>query len=370
MKKIPPSHHKVRVLIVDDSAFVRRTLTKILERDQRVEVIGTAWDGQEAIEKIARFSPDVVTMDLNMPNMDGIEALDIIMREMPLPVIVVSSLNRDIIEETLEALEHGAIDFILKPTDLASEKLYQIQTQLVNKVIAIASLKGKTMTSTVRKVLPTPEPMPLPAFFPFPSSRRVECVAIGVSTGGPSALYHIIPHLPEDFPAGILIVQHMPPGFTKPLADRMNKNSRITVKEAEMGDEVTPGVALIAPGGNHMFLSISGQTASGQGRTKQPKVTIRIDPEPSHYIHIPSIDLTFTDVANVYREKSVGVILTGMGKDGVDGLEKIKAFGGSSIAEDESTCVVFGMPEVAIRRGIVDRVAPVHDIARLLIEIV
>ncbi|GAK57869.1 response regulator receiver modulated CheB methylesterase [Candidatus Vecturithrix granuli] len=221
------------------------------------------------------------------------------------------------------------------------------------------------MTPAVRQALPSPEPMPPRIFSSFPSSRRVECVAIGVSTGGPSALYHIIPHLPVDFPAGILIVQHMPPGFTKPLAERMNKNSRITVKEAEMGDEVTPGVAFIAPGGNHMFLSVSGQI-----RTKQPKVTIRIDPEPSHYIHIPSIDLTFSDVANVYKDKSVGVILTGMGKDGVDGLEKIKASGGSSIAEDESTCVVFGMPEVAIRRGIVDRVAPVYDIARLLMEIV
>ncbi len=365
MKKIPPSHHKVRVLIVDDSAFVRRTLTKILERDQRVEVIGTAWDGLEAIEKIARFSPDVVTMDLNMPNMDGIEALDIIMREMPLPVIVVSSLNRDIIEETLEALEHGAVDFILKPTELASEKLYQIQTQLINKVIAIASLKGKTMTPAVRRTSPSPELTPPPPSFSAPSFGHVECVAIGVSTGGPSALYQIIPQLPNDFPAGILIVQHMPPGFTKPLAERMNRNSHITVKEAEMGDEVTPGVALVAPGGNHMYL-----TASGQKRTKHSKVTIRIDPEPSHYIHIPSIDLTFADVANIYKDKSIGVILTGMGKDGVDGLEKIKASGGSSIAEAESTCVVFGMPEVAIRRGIVDHVAPVYDIARLLMDIV
>lgn len=362
MKHIPPSRHKVRVLIVDDSAFVRRTLTKILERDSRIEVIGTAWDGKEAIEKIARLSPDVVTMDLNMPKMDGIEALDIIMREMPLPVIVVSSLNQDIIEETLEALEHGAVDFILKPTELASEKLYQIQNQLINKVVTIASLKKHTISSRVQRTMPFSQGIkPPPLTFP-PSSqeRAIECVAIGVSTGGPSALYQIIPQLPDNFPAGILIVQHMPPGFTKPLAERMNKNSQITVKEAENGDTVTPGVALVAPGGNHLYLE----------RTKQQTITVRVDPEPSHYIHIPSIDLTFSDVAEVYKDRSIGIILTGMGKDGVDGLEKIKLAGGSSIAEDESTCVVFGMPEVAIRRGIIDKVAPVYHIARLLIEMV
>ena len=361
MNNFPPSRQKVRVLIVDDSAFVRRTLTKILERDPRIEVVGTAWDGKEAIEKIPRFSPDVVTMDLNMPNMDGIEALDIIMREMPLPVIVVSSLNQDIIEETLEALEHGAVDFIIKPTELASEKLFQIQTQLVNKVVAIASLKGKTIQRSFRRNLSLKQPEPHHIPRPATSPGRVDCVAIGVSTGGPTALYQIIPQLPKDFPAGIVIVQHMPSGFTKPLADRMNKNSNITVKEAEMGDEVTPGVALVAPGGSHMFL---------ERKKRQHTVVVRVDPEPSHYIHIPSIDITFTNVAEVYQERSLGVILTGMGKDGVEGLEKIKSCGGSSIAEDESTCVVFGMPEVAIRRGVVDKVAPVYDIADLLIEMV
>lgn len=371
MKHISPSRQRVRVLIVDDSAFVRRTLTKILERDSRIEVIGTAWDGREAIEKIARLSPDVVTMDLNMPKMDGIEALDVIMREMPLPVIVVSSLNQDIIEETLEALEHGAVDFILKPTELASEKLYQIQTQLINKVITLASLKGKTISSRVQKTLPISQGVkPPPLAFPSSSQQHRECVAIGVSTGGPSALYQIIPQLPVNFPAGILIIQHMPPGFTKPLAERMNKNSQITVKEAEQGDEITPGLALVAPGGNHLYLSTVGQASEEKRGPKQQSVTVRIDPEPSHYIHVPSIDLTFSDVANVYKERSIGVILTGMGKDGVDGLEKIKAAGGSAIAEDESTCVVFGMPEVAIRRGIIDKVAPVHHIARLLIEMV
>ncbi len=344
MKKgLSPSRHKVRVLVVDDSAFARRTITKILERDHRVEVVGTAWDGLEAIEKIPKLHPDVVTMDLNMPHMTGMEALDIIMREMPLPVIVISSMNKEIIEETLEALEHGAVDFILKPTELASDKLFQIQTELINKVVMIASLKGETIqnkfrTTELHKRLDHPlTPRP-------PSPVKVDCVAIGVSTGGPTALYQIIPKLPENFPAGIVIVQHMPPGFTKPLAERMDKNSNITVKEAEMGDEITPGVALVAPGGYHLFLE----------RNKTRKVVIRIDPEPSHLIHIPSIDLTFSDVAAIYKNRSLGVILTGMGKDGVEGLQKIKNYGGGSIAEDESTCVVFGMPEVAIQRGIID----------------
>jgi two-component system chemotaxis response regulator CheB len=187
----------------------------------------------------------------------------------------------------------------------------------------------------------------------------VDCVAIGVSTGGPTALYQIIPKLPEEFPAGIVIVQHMPPGFTKPLAERMDKNSNILVKEAEMGDEVAPGVALIAPGGSHLFLERKGS-----------KVIANTDPEPSDLIHIPSIDLTFSDVAEVYRHRSLGIILTGMGKDGVEGLQKMKEYGAKSIAEDESTCVVFGMPEVAIQRGIIDRVAPVYDIAEIIMQMI
>jgi two-component system chemotaxis response regulator CheB len=363
-KRISSSQHKVRVLIVDDSAFARRTITKILERDPRIEVVGTAWDGLEAIEKIPKLRPDVVTMDLNMPHMTGMEAIDIIMREMPLPVIVVSSMNKEIIEETLEALEHGAVDFILKPTELASDKLFQIESELINKVVTIASLKGETIQ---RKVLPSEIQKRLAHHHQFhphisrsPSSLRVDCVAIGVSTGGPTALYQIIPELPEDFPAGIVIVQHMPPGFTKPLAERMDKNSNITVKEAQMGDEITPGVALVAPGGYHLFLE----------RNKSHNVVVRIDPEPSNLIHIPSIDLTFSDVAEIFHKRSLGVILTGMGKDGVEGLQKIKDYGGSSIAEDESTCVVFGMPEVAIQRGIIDKVAPVYDIADIIMEMI
>ncbi len=359
MEHFPYLRQKVRVLIVDDSAFARRTLTKILERDSRIDVIGTAWDGKEALDKIARLSPDVVTMDINMPNMDGIEAIDIIMREMPLPVIVVSSLNQHIIEETFEALEHGAIDFILKPTELASEKLYQIQSELINKIVTIASLKGPSLQKNLRKSSPPPPPQKSSRIPDFVSRvHRVDCVAIGVSTGGPTALYQIIPKLPSNFPAGIVIVQHMPPGFTKPLADRMNKNSQMTVKEAETGDEISPGVVLVAPGGQHLFLK----------HDRRGKVVIHIDSEPSHYIHIPSIDITFSNVAEIFQQRSVGVILTGMGKDGVEGLEKIKSYGGYAIAEDESTCVVFGMPEVAIRRGIVDKIAPVYNIADLLIE--
>ncbi|MCP4398100.1 MAG: chemotaxis response regulator protein-glutamate methylesterase [bacterium] len=356
MKTFPPSLHKVRVLIVDDSAFARRTLTKILEHDLRIDVVGTAWDGQEALDKISQLSPDVVTLDINMPKMNGIEALDIIMREMPLPVIIVSSLNQDIIEETLEALEHGAVDFILKPTELASDKLYQIQSELVNKVVTIASLEGRRIQKSLQHPHPPKIRLPQKSLKTVSPDRQADCIAIGVSTGGPTALYQIIPMLPEDFPCGIIVVQHMPPGFTKPLADRMNKNSKITVKEAETGDEVRPGLALIAPGGYHLYLK----------QDVRQKIVARTDPEPSHYIHIPSIDITFADVADIYRRRSIGIILTGMGKDGVEGLEKIKENGGYSIAEDESTCVVFGMPEVAIRRGIVDKIAPIYDIAEIL----
>ena len=365
MTSFSGTYEKIRVLVVDDSAFVRRALTKILEHDPRIEVIGTAWDGREAIEKIPRMKPDVVTMDINMPKMNGIEALDVIMREMPVPVIIVSSLEKYIIEETLEALEHGAVDFVIKPTDLASDLLFQIKTELISKVVALASLKRNIaplqMTVTQAPKRQTLQEPRLPVRAPAPRVKaKIECVAIGVSTGGPTALYQIIPRLPPNFSAGVLIVQHMPPGFTKPLADRMNKNCVLDVKEAESGDEVRPGLVLIAPGGHHMFLRTDARK----------KIVIDINREPSHYIHIPSIDITFSDVADLYRERAVGVILTGMGKDGVDGLERIKNNGGRSIAEDESTCVVFGMPEVAIRRGIVEKIAPIYNIADILMEMV
>ncbi len=359
MKGLPLSHPKVRVLIVDDSAFARRTITKILERDPRIEVVGTAWDGLEAIEKISRLRPDVVTMDLNMPHMTGMEALDIIMREMPLPVIVISSLNQEIIEETLEALEHGAVDFILKPTELASDKLFQIQSQLISKVVTIASLQKEEFQNKYRTSQIQQDLAQLVSHHVHPPIK-VDCVAIGVSTGGPTALYQIIPKLPKDFPTGLVIVQHMPPGFTKPLAERMDKNSQIRVKEAQMGDEVEPGVALVAPGGFHLFLE----------RRNNDAVVTRIDAEPSDLIHIPSIDLTFSSVADIYKQRSLGIILTGMGKDGVEGLQKIKQFGGASLVEDESTCVVFGMPEVAIKRGIADKIAPVYEIAELIIDMI
>ncbi len=359
----PITHNRVRVFIVDDSAFVRRTLTKMLERDPRIEVIGTAWDGREAVEKIPRLKPDVVTLDINMPKMNGIEALDIIMKKMPVPVIIVSSEDQYIIEETLEALEHGAVDFILKPTNNASEKLFQIQTELVSKVLALAASKHKLLAQEPHPPLLQRETRPQPPLHPAAAPKmriQPECVAIGVSTGGPTALYHIIPKLPKDFPAGIVIIQHMPPGFTKPLADRMNKNSALTVKEAENGDEVVPGLVLVAPGGHHLFLR----------RDMRKKIIARVDSEPSHYIHIPSIDITFSDVADLYHDAAIGIILTGMGKDGVDGLERIKQNGGRTIAEDESTCVVFGMPEVAIRRGIIDRIAPIHEVAGVLLEMI
>ena len=354
---------KFRVLVIDDEVDFVETIVKRL-RDRGLEAEG-ALSGPEGLQLLDNKEFDVIILDVNMPKMNGIEALDVIMREMPVPVIIVSSLEKYIIEETLEALEHGAVDFVIKPTDLASDLLFQIKTELISKVVALASLKRNIaplqMTVTQAPKRQTLQEPRLPVRAPAPRVKaKIECVAIGVSTGGPTALYQIIPRLPQNFSAGILIVQHMPPGFTKPLADRMNKNCVLDVKEAESGDEIRPGLVLIAPGGHHMFLRTDARK----------KIVIDINREPSHYIHIPSIDITFSDVADLYRERAVGVILTGMGKDGVDGLERIKNNGGRSIAEDESTCVVFGMPEVAIRRGIVEKIAPIYNIADILLEMV
>jgi len=348
---------KVKVLIVDDSAFARRTLTKILEQDPRIAVIGTAWDGREALEKIKKLRPDVITLDIMMPNMTGVEVLDVLIKEMPTPVIVVSSLNQEVIKETLVALERGAVDFILKPTELASEKLFQIKTELINKVITAASLKGKALQDRVLQHTLSQQEVKVVTRKEKPP--QVDCVAIGVSTGGPTALNHIIPKLPKNFPAGVLVVQHMPPGFTESLADRMNRHSQIEVKEAREGDIVKPGRALIAPGGFHLSLE-----------RKKYAIVARVHREPSDVIHIPSIDITFSSVADIYGGRSLGVILTGMGKDGVQGLQKIKQKGGLSIAEDESTCVVFGMPQVAISMGIVDKIVPIYHVAETIIEMI
>lgn len=329
----------MKVLVVDDSALIRLRVSEIL-RNAGFEVF-TAKDGLDALEKVAKFDPDVITLDVNMPNMDGLRMLERLMKEKPKPVIMLSSLTHEGARETMEALRLGALDFIPKPSggieEIADELIRKITMAVkVNpNIIRLQNLK-RLRGEVVRRNW----------------KAKGVCVIIGSSTGGPSALEHIIPRLPEDFPAPVFIVQHMPPNFTKQLADRLNEISEIEVKEAEDNEKVRNGVAYIAPGGMHMKL-----------RKALSVVRIKVfDGLPVNNVK-PSVDVTAESVAQVYGSKTVGVILTGMGEDGARGMKMIHDLGGKVIACSEDTCVVFGMPKAAIEMGAVDSIKPLYEIA-------
>jgi two-component system chemotaxis response regulator CheB len=329
----------MKVLVVDDSALIRLRVSEIL-RNAGFEVF-TAKDGLDALEKVAKFDPDVITLDVNMPNMDGLRMLERLMKEKPKPVIMLSSLTHEGARETIEALRLGALDFIPKP----SGGIEEIADELIRKITMVVKVS--------------------PNIIRLQNLRRLKgevvrrnwkangvCVIVGSSTGGPSALEHIIPRLPEDFPAPVFIVQHMPPNFTKQLADRLNEISEIEVKEAEDNERVRNGVAYIAPGGMHMKL-----------RRALSVVRIKVfDGLPVNNVK-PSVDVTADSVAQVYGSKAVGVILTGMGEDGARGMKRIHDLGGKVIACSEDTCVVFGMPKAAIEIGAVDSIKPLYEIA-------
>jgi len=351
----------IRVLIVDDSAFMRNALGKMLASDPGIAVVGTARDGIEALEKIASLKPDLVTMDIEMPRMDGIEALRRIMATAPLPVIMVSSLTVEGARATLEALEIGAVDFLSKNLADLSVNILQVRKVLLEKVKQIG-----------RRRLPPP-PQGRPARPPqayvsqapegqqdYRKERRLAIVAIGTSTGGPKALQDVIPKLPKEFPVPVLVVQHMPPAFTGPFADRMNELSHVTVKEAEDGEPVKAGVVLVAPGRGHLSVR--------RGRVGECVVTI--DENRPDLIYRPSADVMMSSVAGVFPGRALGVILTGMGNDGEKGMKAIKATGGRTIAQNEETCVVYGMSRVVIEGSLADKVVPLSEVAGEIINAV
>ncbi|MDY6892690.1 MAG: chemotaxis response regulator protein-glutamate methylesterase [Chloroflexota bacterium] len=339
--------HKTRLLIVDDSAYVRSTLAKKLGCDPEIEIVGYAQDGIEAVEKTAILKPDVITMDVVMPRMDGITALERIMLECPTPVVMLSALTAEGAESTIKALAMGAVDFFLKHS-VASPAGHEETTQeLIHKIKGAAGV-----TISRRKIIAKPRPahqqIHKPAVRSSSSINRV--VIIGSSTGGPQALCELIPALSASIPAPILIVQHMPEGFTRSLADRLNQISEITVKEAQSGDLIWPGQALLAPGGYHMIIAKNGK--------------IGLDKGPTECGVRPSVNITMESVARVYGNSSLGVVLTGMGSDGTRGATLIKAAGGNVIVEDKSTCAIYGMPGSVVEAGAADKVLPLHMMAR------
>jgi two-component system chemotaxis response regulator CheB len=343
----------IRVIIVDDSAFMRKALTNMLQTDEEIEVIATARNGEEALDKIGKLKPDIVTLDVEMPGMNGLEVLKIIMQQMPLPVLMVSSLTNEGAQATLDALDLGAIDFIPKNLSDLSLNILKIKDELINKVKSI--VPGKASLSPLSRGKPCQ--VSLSGDIPC---HKVSVVAIGTSTGGPKALQEVLTRIPADFPAGILIVQHMPVAFTGPFAQRLDQVCAIKVKEAEPGDTVQSGVALLAPGDRHM--KVIKKNATG--------VNIELTRYPENLLHRPSVDVLMLSVAEVYSSHCIGVILTGMGHDGREGIIKIKQNRGSTMAQDEGSCVVFGMPKAAIETGAIDKVVPLIDISRELINMV
>jgi two-component system chemotaxis response regulator CheB len=345
------SLHRIRVLIVDDSAIVRQTLREVLASDPEIEVIGTAGDPFVAAERIAEQVPDVITLDIEMPRMDGLTFLQKIMSQHPIPVVICSSLAEDRAQSTLKALEYGAVDIITKPRFGTKQFLEESRITLCNAVKAAAAAKLRLLSPS-RAVEPK---LTADAILSPGTSAMLETtekvVVIGASTGGTEALRTLLEALPSDCP-GIVIVQHMPELFTRAFAKRLDSLCSITVKEAESNDTVLRGQALIAPGNHHTLIKRSGA-----------RYYVEIKDGPLVCRHRPSVDVLFRSAARYVGQNAVGVILTGMGDDGARGMLEMKQAGAMTIAQDEASCVVFGMPKEAIKYGAVSKILPLQAVA-------
>ena len=378
----------IRVLIVDDSAFMRRAISSLLEAENDIKVIGQAKDGEDAVKQVKDLKPDVVTMDIEMPKMDGLTALKIIMEENPLPVIMLSSLTEEGAKATLDALDYGAVDYIPKNLSNVSLNILKVKDDLISKIRAVTANKVIYMvkpsfenhdnillkSDNNRTKYDNDIGLTAKTLHSGGSNNngnnnsninpniglysKKEIVAIGSSTGGPKALQEVIPLLPADFPFPLLLVQHMPKAFTGPFAQRLSGISHIKVLEAEGGEIIKPGTAYLAPGDKHMSIKRDGKDG----------VRIFISEEPKDLINRPSVTVMMKSVAEEYHEKSIAVMLTGMGSDGLDGMSAIKKYGGSTIAQDEATCVVYGMPKAVVDAGVVDKVLPIYKIAEEIIR--
>lgn len=348
---------KTKVLIVDDSAYTRQTMKKIIEEDSTLEVVGTATDGIDAMAKALRLRPDIITLDFEMPGMDGFSFLRWLMRERPTPVIMVTSHADS--KMVFKALELGAVDFIAKPTRRASIELQTIEKDLLKKIKGLKNIRLDILSKNLELLDQEEEEEIVEARKSKTSRHAVEIVAVGSSTGGPAALQIILTRLPSDFKAAMVISQHMPKGFTAPLAERLDRMSQMKIKEAAEGDIIETGTVYICPGGQHLSLKKRGnkkQIALKDGRFEDK--------------YIPSVDRMMSSVAEHYGVASMGVILTGMGNDGKHGMLDIKTQGGYTIAESEETAVVFGMPAEAIKNGGVETILPLSEIAAAIIRIV
>lgn len=349
----------INLLIVEDSAFMRKVLTDIFEDDSRIKVIGHARNGKEGIEKVIEIKPDIVTMDVEMPIMNGIDALREIMKKAPLPVVMLSSHTAEGAEATIQALELGAVNFVQKPSSALMINPKELKEKLVDKILEASKAK---LFHTIVKKSPTRKTV-LKQRSKIKTKKYTNysgtLVAIGTSTGGPRALQHLLPEFPASFPVPLLIVQHMPKGFTKSLANRLDSCSNIRVKEAEDGEAIKKGCAYIAPGDYHLEIKLSNEKELVVSLTKGDEVSG----------HRPSVDVMFSSLSEIKDLNTIGVIMTGMGADGAKGLKSLKKIKKSYvIAQDESSCVVFGMPKSAIQLGAVDEIVPLSEITSAILN--
>lgn len=363
----------VKVLVVDDSGFFRRRVTEILSADPQIQVVGTATNGQEAVEQTLALQPDVITMDYEMPVMDGITAVRQIMQRQPTPVLMFSSLTYEGARVSLDALDAGAADYLPKNFEDISRNPDKVRQMLCDRVHALARSNRRSLgfSAPARSVSPPasavlrspPIAAPVKAATPAESLRRspaprkrnYRLVAIGTSTGGPVALQKVLTQLPADFPAPLLLIQHMPGAFTKAFAERLDNLCKISVKEAEDGDTLRPGLALLAPGGKQMMLDSRG--------------IVRILPGDERLNYKPSVDITFGSAAKVFQDKVLAVVLTGMGADGREGARMLKEAGSTVWAQDEASCVIYGMPMAVAKANLADGIYDLDDIGRYLAEL-
>lgn len=343
----------VRVLVVDDSAFMRAALSRMIASEAGFVVVGTACSGAEALEKVACLNPDVVTLDIEMPGLNGLQTLRYIMNHSPRPVIMVSSVTEAGTEQTFDALAAGAFDYVPKNLSSTSLDIGHIREDLIAKIRAAAQSREPSPTGLSRK----PPGSSWPNTSEPVSSTAPAIVALGTSTGGPKALEEILPVFPRDLSVPLLIVQHMPPGFTAPFAHRMNDLCAVTVREANNGEPILPGVVYIAPAGIHMTVR----------RFSDFESIIHLDIHPEHCAHMPSVDVLMKSVAEAYTNLAMGVILTGMGCDGAQGMNAIHCFGGITIGQDEESCAVYSMPRACAELGVLSRVVPLSEIPRQIL---
>ncbi len=352
----------IRVVVADDSPFICRLLTTYLQSSSDVQVVGAALNGARAVKLVEELRPNVVTLDLEMPEMNGLEALEYIMHDCPTPVVLISGVSHRAASITLQALDMGAVDFILKYTPGTDTNPEALRQEIVAKVQAASQIKVIRSLRTYDRetVLPSPVRPPEPSLVDDERTRprgvppflAGGVIVIGASTGGPVALRELLIDLPADFPAAIIVVQHMPATFTRVLAAQLNRRTPLKVKEAKAGDRLQPGQVLVAPGDYHLLLRPDSRVDLTQG--------------PEIGGHRPSIDVTMQSVAQVYGARTKGVVLTGMGDDGAQGLVAIRARGGKTIVQDAASCVVNGMPQRALEKGSIDHVAPPARIAQIL----